>query len=221
MDNRSDVSLTNISHGNVRQAGANAVAGFLQDISNEEAMFLFLSYVWATNSGKTYEESRVMFSFGHAGAGIILGAAGAMATGAASAGAGRAISPTTSRLPMQQRPSVWTHREAPMRTLWNTREEFNFSPYADAHMRNFRRFVPVQSLREVIRYRTSVPDPRGSVSRMYYSTAYIHRNGRWARYNIEVLFDSNTNTIWHFKYTDEAIGNLPAITTNPPRIPRR
>jgi len=35
-----------------------------------------LSYVWATDSGRTYEKSRAMFSFGQSGVGITLGAAG-------------------------------------------------------------------------------------------------------------------------------------------------
>ena len=106
MDNHSDVSLTNISQSNIRLAGAGAVTGFLNDVSDEEAMFLFLSYVWATNSGRTYEESRAMFNFGQVGAGIILGAAGAMATGAASTGATRAAQSATRRPPLQQQPML-------------------------------------------------------------------------------------------------------------------
>jgi hypothetical protein len=216
MDNHSDVSLTNISQSNIRLAGAGAVTGFLNDVSDEEAMFLFLSYVWATNSGRTYEQSRAMFNFGQAGAGIILGAAGAMATGAASLGATRGISHTTRRPPLQQRPSVWTHRGAPARYQWNTREEFNFSPYANAHMYESERVIPVQTLREAIRYGVSRPDPRGSVSRMYYITVYIERNGRKHLYNLEVLYDRSTNTIWHFEAARKAMGPLPEI----PRVAR-
>jgi len=112
MDNHSDVSLTNISQSNVRISGARVVVDFLNGISDEEAMFLFLSYVWATNSGRTYEQSRAMFSFGQAGAGIILGAAGAMATGAASAGAVRGIS-TTTRHGNPGRHLEWPHEHGP------------------------------------------------------------------------------------------------------------
>ena len=30
-------------------------------------------------------------------------------------------------------------------------------------------------------------------------------------YNLQVLYDKVTNIVYHFKYTTEAIGNLPAI----------
>lgn len=42
---------------------------------------------------------------------------------------------------------------------------------------------------------------------MYYSV--IERNN--TMYNIEVLYNENTNTIYHFKYCSEALGPLPAI----------
>jgi hypothetical protein len=42
---------------------------------------------------------------------------------------------------------------------------------------------------------------------MHYTTMY--KNGKM--YNLEVLYDKATNTIYHFEYTRKAIGNLPKI----------
>ncbi|MCL2852871.1 MAG: hypothetical protein FWE20_07545 [Defluviitaleaceae bacterium] len=135
MDNHSDVSLTNISQSNVRLTGAGAVAGLLHDISDEESMFLFLSYVWATNSGRTYEESRSMFSFGQAGAGIILGAAGAIAAGAASMGAVRGVGHSASRLPPLQQSNVWTSRPVTSTRIANRSAVSNSLPnFERAHI---------------------------------------------------------------------------------------
>ena len=74
-------------------------------------------------------------------------------------------------------------------------------------MRNPSRKVPVQTLRQAINHGQRRPDPQGSSATMHYITMW--RNGR--KYNLEVLFDAGTNTIWHFKYTRRAIGPLPAI----------
>lgn len=52
-----------------------------------------------------------------------------------------------------------------------------------------------------------MPDPRGASATMYYTTMY--KNGKM--YNLEVLYDEVTNTVYHFKYVRKARGNLPAI----------
>jgi len=50
-------------------------------------------------------------------------------------------------------------------------------------------------------------DPRGSLAEMHYTT--MTKNGQ--TYNLEVLYDKATNTVYHFEYTRKAIGDLPAI----------
>lgn len=46
-----------------------------------------------------------------------------------------------------------------------------------------------------------MPDPRGSNAMMYYTTMY----------NLEVLYDEISNTVYHFEYARKVMGNLPAI----------
>ena len=53
-----------------------------------------------------------------------------------------------------------------------------------------------------------VIDPRGSSTNMYYST--MMKNGILC--NLEMLYDEVSNTVYHFRYTRDAIGNLPAIS---------
>ena len=48
---------------------------------------------------------------------------------------------------------------------------------------------------------------RGSRATMYYTTMY--KNGKM--YNLEVLYDEVTDTVYHFEYARKAMGNLPAI----------
>lgn len=76
-------------------------------------------------------------------------------------------------------------------------------------MENPNRYVPTEILRDAIETGKGVPDPRDSSATMYYTTMY--RNNQM--YNLEVLYDSSTNTIYHFEYTRKAIGDgiLPAI----------
>ncbi len=69
------------------------------------------------------------------------------------------------------------------------------------------RTVPVSILKEVIKIFNRLPDPQNTSAYMYYSKVFI--NGKY--YNLEVLYDSVTNQIWHFKYTPNSLGNLPAI----------
>lgn len=42
---------------------------------------------------------------------------------------------------------------------------------------------------------------------IYYTTMY--KNGKM--YNLEVLYDEISNTVYHFEYARKAMGNLPAI----------
>lgn len=49
---------------------------------------------------------------------------------------------------------------------------------------------------------------RGSnVTMIYYTTMY--KNGKM--YNLEVLYDEISNTVYYFEYARKAMGNLPAI----------
>ena len=86
--------------------------------------------------------------------------------------------------------------------------ELNFSNKALEHMGESGRRVPIQTLQDAIRYGKGLPDPRGSSATMYYTTMY--KNGE--KYNLEVLYNKDNNTVYHFKYTRKAIGNLPAIS---------
>ncbi len=82
-----------------------------------------------------------------------------------------------------------------------------FASKAAQHMDNPGRFVPVQTIREAIESTKAFPDPRGSLAEMHYTT--MTKNGQ--TYNLEVLYDKATNTVYHFEYTRKAIGDLPAI----------
>ena len=84
----------------------------------------------------------------------------------------------------------------------------NFSNKALTHMDEAGRSVPIQTLQDAIKNGKALPDPRGSSATMYYTT--MTKNGKM--YNLEVLYDSVTNTVYHFEYARKAMGNLPAIT---------
>lgn len=86
-------------------------------------------------------------------------------------------------------------------------EVFKFGSGASKHMSTSARRVPVQILNEVIKNTKGIPDPRGSKALMYYST--MIKNGK--TYNLEILYDKASNSIWHFKYTRKALGPLPII----------
>lgn len=85
-------------------------------------------------------------------------------------------------------------------------DDLHFAAEAAKHMDETGRFVPMQSLKEAIMTGVTAPDPQGSRAVMYYTT--MTRNGKL--YNLEVLYDEMTNTIYHFKYTDTALGPLKA-----------
>ena len=84
--------------------------------------------------------------------------------------------------------------------------EPEFSGAAERHMENPERAVPVEILKEAIASGYPMPDPRESSAIMYYMI--IYKNGK--QYNLEVLYDPDTNTIFHFMYTKDPIGNLPS-----------
>ena len=76
---------------------------------------------------------------------------------------------------------------------------YNFTKAAEKHMADPNRYVPVSILDETIKHPTmTLADPQGTNATMYYST--IERNNK--SYNLEVLYDSKTNTIMHFKYSE-------------------
>ncbi|ACA38666.1 hypothetical protein J2D69_02700 [Lysinibacillus sphaericus] len=74
------------------------------------------------------------------------------------------------------------------------------------HMANPARQVPASLLKQALKGKP-YPDPRGSSANMYYTTIYI--NGK--KYNLEVLYDKKTQTIFHFEYARKAMGPLKKI----------
>lgn len=50
-------------------------------------------------------------------------------------------------------------------------------------------------------------DPQGTKAIMYYTVMYKNNQA----YNLEVLYDKASNTVLHFIYTRDPLGNLPAI----------
>ena len=92
-------------------------------------------------------------------------------------------------------------------TYTNLDDGLNFSNKALEHMGESGCQVPVQTLQDAIRYGEAMPDPSGSSATMYYTTMY--KNGKM--YNLEVLYDEISNTVYYFEYARKAMGNLPAI----------
>lgn len=78
---------------------------------------------------------------------------------------------------------------------------------AAEHMEDSARYVPMQTLQDAIRYGDAMPDPRGSNALMYYTR--LNKNNKM--YKLEVLYDSLSNTVYHFEYARKAMGNLPVI----------
>jgi hypothetical protein len=58
------------------------------------------------------------------------------------------------------------------------------------------RYVPVEMLDEAIKSSKGLPDPGGSRALMHRSV--MIKNGK--TYQLNVLHDKQTNTIWHFHY---------------------
>ena len=103
--------------------------------------------------------------------------------------------------------AIGTYEGAGNAAYSSIEDGLNFSTKAAEHMDETGRSVPVQTLRDTIESTEGVPDPRGSDAMMHYTT--MVKNGK--TYNLEVLYDEKTNTVYHFEYTRDAIGNLPAI----------
>lgn len=81
--------------------------------------------------------------------------------------------------------------------IYKTLEQgVNFANKALEHMGEIGRQLPVQTLIETIKQGACMSDPQGSRALMYYSQIII--NG--SRYNLEVLYDKVSNSIWHFMY---------------------
>jgi len=72
----------------------------------------------------------------------------------------------------------------------------NFTNTTLQRMQDPNRFVPVHTLMDAIRYGTANPDPQGSQAIMY--TIEMFKNGK--AYQLEVLYDKASNTIFHFLY---------------------
>ena len=74
-------------------------------------------------------------------------------------------------------------------------------------MSNPGRAVPIQTIMNTIDYGISTSDPKGTSAHMYYSTMWKNEQ----LYNLEVLYNKATDTIWHVMYSRNALGPLPAI----------
>lgn len=84
----------------------------------------------------------------------------------------------------------------------------NFTDTALQHFKNPNRFVPIQMIIDTVKTGTPLPDPQGYATlTMYYKQVLIGNK----LYNLEVLYESVTNTIYHFQYTRDAIGPLAQI----------
>lgn len=84
-----------------------------------------------------------------------------------------------------------------MKAAKGGKELFNFSTKTAEHMANPGRAVPVQILEQAIKGSKGLADPRGSRALMH--TPEMFKNGK--AYNLEVLYDKATNSIWNFKYS--------------------
>ncbi|TLU98952.1 FG-GAP-like repeat-containing protein [Dyadobacter luticola] len=86
-------------------------------------------------------------------------------------------------------------------------EIINFGKTAAGHFSNPARKVPIHILDDVIKNTKGFADPGGSNALMHYQQ--IWKNGK--PYNLEVLYDKASNSIWHFKYDTRALGPLSPI----------
>ena len=86
----------------------------------------------------------------------------------------------------------------------------NFTGTAGQHMFEVERKVPIHILDSIIKSpMAAMKDPQGvSNAMMYYSQLW--KNGKL--YNIEVLYEKYTNTVFHFQYTQKPIGPLKRIS---------
>ncbi|WP_419095929.1 RHS repeat domain-containing protein [Niallia tiangongensis] len=87
-----------------------------------------------------------------------------------------------------------------------TKGGLKFAKTPAAHMENPGRYVPVNILKQALKGK-GYKDPKGSSAKMYYTTMY--KNGK--KYNLEVLYDKKSNTIYHFEYARKSMGPLKQI----------
>ena len=71
-------------------------------------------------------------------------------------------------------------------------------------MENPARRVPLQILNEAIKSTKGIADPRGSDALMHYTTMFKNSS----QYNLEVLYNEESNTIYHFEYARKSMGPL-------------
>ena len=90
-----------------------------------------------------------------------------------------------------------TASAGPGGVIYKTLEKgVNFGASAFKRMNDPDRFVPVETLIQAIKDGVARPDPQGTEAIMY--TIEMFRNGK--AYELEVLYDKASNTIWHFLY---------------------
>ena len=88
------------------------------------------------------------------------------------------------------------------------KELFKFTGKAASRMEEVGCVIPIQILDDIIQAPMYVRnDPQGAKALMHYSQMW--KKGKL--YNVEVLYDKTTNTIMHFKYTQDATGPLNKI----------
>ena len=81
-------------------------------------------------------------------------------------------------------------------------EDISFADASAKHMENPDRYVPLEMQADAIRYGTQTPDPRGSSAMRYTIEMYKFnvKTGAHEAYTLEVVFDWQTKTVYHFMY---------------------
>ena len=92
-------------------------------------------------------------------------------------------------------------------TLSKEAKAVSFSEKAGSRLLDPNRTVPIDILEHTINNSIGYIDEQGSRAMTYYSK-YI-KNGK--EYNLKVLYDEASNSIWHFHYSRDAMGTLSRI----------
>lgn len=88
------------------------------------------------------------------------------------------------------------------------KERYKFTGTTIEQMQKASRKIPIQIIDEIIKNPMFVTaDPQGTNALMHYSRMW--KNGKL--YNVEVLYNQNTNQILHFLYRQDALGPLSRI----------
>ena len=105
--------------------------------------------------------------------------------------------------------SLETEASKLLKEVETGKELFNFKEKAARRMQDKARRIPLHILEEIIKSPIAViQDPQSATNaRMYYATIYRKQK----LYNAEVLYDKAINTIYHFKYSEDAMGPLKKI----------